>query len=45
MVSMDLVPWGVGAILGNGMQLKDKIMLHCFWEVKYQRGFTTEIQY
>ena len=28
-----------------GMQFKDKIMLHCFGEVKYKQGFTTGIWY
>ena len=31
---MLLVLWGVGPILGNGMEYTDRIMLHCFREVK-----------
>ena len=28
---------------GMGMEFKDKMMLHCFREVKGKQGFTTEI--
>ena len=28
---------------GMGMKFKNKIMLHCFREVKCNQGFTTEI--
>ena len=31
--------------LKMGMEFKDKIMLYCFWEVKYKQGFTTGIWY
>ena len=30
---------------GMGMEFKDKIMLHCFREVKCQQGFTTGVIY
>ena len=30
---------------GMGMEFKDKIMLHCFREVKFQQGFTPGIRY
>ena len=30
---------------GMGMEFKDKIMLHCFKEVRCKQGFTTETLY
>ena len=30
---------------GMGMEFKDKIILYCIKEVKYQQGFTTGIWY
>ena len=30
---------------GMGMEFKDKMMLHCFREVKGKQGFTTGIWY
>ena len=40
-----LVLWGLVLFCEMGMGFKDKIMLHCFREVKCQQGFTTEIWY
>ena len=34
MVTMVLVPWGVGAILGNEYGIQEQIMLHYFKGVK-----------
>ena len=39
------IPKRVDAILGNGVEFKDKIMLHCFRGVKSQQGFTPGIWY
>ena len=32
-------------LYGMDMEFKDKIMLHCFREIKYRQGFTTEIRH
>ena len=40
---MVLLLWGVGAILGKGMEFKDKIMFHSLREVKYLQDFTTGV--
>ena len=45
MVSMVLVLWGVGAILGMGLEFKEKNMLHCYRGMKCQQGFNTKIWY
>ena len=42
---MVLLLWGVNAILGMGMEFKDKTVLHCSREVKCQQGFTTGVSY
>ena len=46
MVSMVYVQWGVVVVLrGIDMEFKDKIILHCFPEMKCQQGFLTEVGY
>ena len=40
---MVLLLQGADAILGMGMEFKDKVMLHCSKEVKCRQGFTTRV--
>ena len=42
---MVLLLWRVMLFYGMNMEFKDKIVLHCFREVKCQQGFTTEVSY
>ena len=35
MMSMVLVLWGVGPILGKEYEIKDKIVLNCFNDVEF----------
>ena len=43
---MVLLLWGADATgygLGMGLEFKDKVILHCFREVKCQQGFTAGV--